>query len=190
MSESGFFGAMSRPLRGRRARSLYGDVMLTDTLCTRCGLCCDGTLLGDVELAGPAEAARLALLGLDVDTDDGDADVLPLPCAALRGTCCTVYRQRPGSCRAFECRLLHDARCGLVTVNAALATIAHARAQVVRVTALLARSEGHPVRLPLRERVADAVAATGAGSRATRSTAELEAAMAALLGTIRSTFLD
>ena len=55
--------------------------MLTDTLCTRCGLCCDGTLFGDVELTGRREATRLELLGLDVDGDDADAELLALPCA-------------------------------------------------------------------------------------------------------------
>ena len=39
--------------------------MLTDTLCTRCGLCCDGTLFGDVELRGPVEAAQVEALGLE-----------------------------------------------------------------------------------------------------------------------------
>ena len=164
--------------------------MLTGTLCTRCGLCCDGTLLGDVELTGPAEAARLELLGLDLDTDDADADVLPLPCAALQGTCCSIYSRRPRSCRAFECRLLQNAQRGAVTVDAALATIAHAHAQVARVTALLARMESRPGRVPLAERVADAMAVAGVGSPAARSTAELDAAMAALARTIRTTFLD
>ena len=69
--------------------------MLTDTLCTRCGLCCDGTLFGDVELRGPREATRLAILGLDVDTDDADAELLALPCRGLRGTRCGVYAYRP-----------------------------------------------------------------------------------------------
>jgi len=27
------------------------ETRLTDTLCTRCGLCCDGTLFAEVELA-------------------------------------------------------------------------------------------------------------------------------------------
>ena len=35
---------------------------LTDTLCTRCGLCCDGSLFADVELASPVEAAGLEVM--------------------------------------------------------------------------------------------------------------------------------
>lgn len=165
--------------------------MLTDTLCTRCGLCCDGTLLGDVELIGPAEAARLELLGLDVDSDDGDAEVLPLPCAALRGTCCSIYAQRPRTCRTFECRLLQDTRRGALTVPDALAQIADARAQAQHVEALLTPVGARPVRLPLEERVADAIAASaGATPRAARARAELEAALIALRRALRTTFLD
>lgn len=163
--------------------------MLTDTLCTRCGLCCDGTLLGDVELSGPAEAARLELLGLDVDTDDGDADVLPLPCAALRGTCCSIYPQRPRSCRAFECRLLQNAQRGAVSVDDALVQIAHAHAQVARVKALLDKIEVRPEQLPLAERVAEAIAAAGARPRPPHTVAELDAAMGALARSIQTTFL-
>ena len=156
--------------------------MLTETLCTRCGLCCDGTLLGDVELTGPAEAARLELLGLDVDTDDGDADVLPLPCAALRGTWCRIYAQRPQTCRAFACRLLRDAQRGDVTADEALAQNLETRAQARRaLKALLSTMEARPVRLPLAERVADAIAATTESApRAARRIADLNAAMAAL----------
>ena len=43
---------------------------LTDTLCTRCGLCCDGSLFADVELAGPAESAGLEVMGLEIEEDD------------------------------------------------------------------------------------------------------------------------
>ena len=163
--------------------------MLTDTLCTRCGLCCDGTLLGDVELTGPAEAARLEILGLDVDTDDADAELMALPCAGLRGTRCSVYAHRPQCCRTFECRLLQNAQCGATTVDGALARIAEAHAQVEHVKALLSKVEARPVRMPLAERVADAIASAASGPRASRRAAELDAAMAALARTIRTTFL-
>ena len=43
---------------------------LTDTLCTRCGLCCDGSSFADVELAGPAESAGLEVMGLEIAEDD------------------------------------------------------------------------------------------------------------------------
>jgi uncharacterized protein len=165
--------------------------MLSDTLCTRCGLCCDGTLLGDVELTGPAEAARLEILGLALDDDEGGVELLPLPCAALRGTRCSIYARRPKACRTFECRLLQDAQRGDVSVEQALARIAHARAQVQHVKTLLARMETRPANLPIAERCADAIAATpDASAESVRRRAALETAMAAVAHTIRTTFFD
>lgn len=165
--------------------------MLTDELCTRCGLCCDGTLFGDVELRGPAEAARLEALGLDVDTDDADTELLALPCAGLRGTRCSVYPHRPSCCRTFECRLLQQAQRGEVTADVALARIVEAKAQVRVVTSLL--NELAPragTRLPLAERVSDALAVSGSARRATTRQAELRYGMLALTRTLRTTFLD
>lgn len=166
--------------------------MLTDTLCTRCGLCCDGTLFGDVELTGPAEAARLEVLGLNVEADDADLDLLSLPCAALHGTRCGIYAHRPQCCRTFECRLLQNAARGAVSVDQALTQIAVARAQVQHVTMLLTGMEPRRrTRLPLAERVADAIAAApGTGPEAARAVAALDAAMAAVTHTIRTTFLE
>lgn len=164
--------------------------MLTDTLCTRCGMCCNGALLGDVELTGPAEAASLELLGLAVDDDEIGAEVLPLPCAALCGTRCSIYPHRPTSCRQFECRLLRDAQAGVITVEQSLVTIRRAKAQVRRVERLLAGLETGRPTLPLSERCADAIAdARGGGGDAGRRCAALESAMSALDHTMRTTFL-
>ena len=164
---------------------------LTDALCTRCGLCCDGTLFGDVELAGRAEATRVEILGLGIEDDDTNGDVLSLPCAALRGSRCGIYALRPACCRAFECRLLQKARRGRVTVVQATAQIAKARRQVRRVRALLALLETRDqARVPLKERCADALARAGAATPgATRTRASLEAAMSRLEQTIQDTFL-
>ncbi|MEZ5292355.1 MAG: YkgJ family cysteine cluster protein [Vicinamibacterales bacterium] len=162
------------------------------TLCTQCGLCCDGTLFGDVELTGRREAVRLAILGLDVDADDADVELLALPCAALRGTRCGIYPLRPRCCRTFECRLLRAVASGQVTAGAALARVTEARTEVRRVTGLLARLEprGNQA-LPLAERVADALASAPAGAdRGAARREALAAAMAAVSRTIRSTFLD
>lgn len=165
--------------------------MLTDSLCVRCGLCCDGTLFGDVELTGRREAMRLESLGLDVDENDADAQLLSLPCAALRTTRCSIYAHRPQCCRTFECRLLQQAQRGTVTVDEAVARIAEARAQVHTVKALLAGIvPRRGTRLPLAERVADAVAASGASPGFSRRRTALERAMATLTRTIRTTFLD
>jgi uncharacterized protein len=170
-----------------------GPAMLTDALCTQCALCCDGTLLGDVELTGATEAARLQILGLEVDEEELGGELLPLPCAGLCGTQCRIYAHRPASCRQFECRLLRDAQAGVITVPQALTRIEHTKVQVGHVEELLASLEKRPPGLPLRERCTDAIAAAGgrAGGRdSARACEALEAAMDVLEHTVRTTFLD
>lgn len=165
---------------------------LTDTLCTQCGLCCDGTLFGDVELSGRREATRLEALGLDIDSDDADVELLALPCRGLRGTRCGVYVHRPQCCRTFECRLLQQAKRGDVTGATALARIAAAKAQVARVRTLLAGLEPRgSTGLPLAERIANTrQAASGGRPARRRQRRALAAATATLSRTIRTTFLD
>lgn len=176
---------MTRAGRGPVAPSL------TDTLCTRCGLCCDGTLFADVELAGPAEEAGLEGMGLEVEEDGTDGAVLVLPCAALAKRRCSIYAHRPACCREFECRLLQDARRGAVAVERASQQVTHAHAQIRRVKALLARLEKRGnAHLPLKERCTDALAGGRAVSPAvTRTRARLDAAMTDLERTIRTKFL-
>lgn len=141
----------------------------TEALCTRCGLCCDGTLFADVELAGPAEAAHIETLGVEIDDGESRA-LLVQPCAALCGTRCTIYPGRPRACRTFECRLLADLGAGRVGLAAARARVTRARGTVRRLEAWLPATRGRAA-LPLRERVAewlasDAVQApTGASRR-------------------------
>lgn len=165
---------------------------LTDTLCTRCGLCCDGSLFADVELAGPAEAAGLEVMGLEIEEDDTDGGLLVQPCAALQGKRCGIYAHRPECCRTFECRLLQDVRRGAVGVEQARKLIAEALKRVRRVRELAAELGQRDARLPLKERCADALALAdeaGADPRLNRKRAELEAGMAAVEELIRRRFL-
>jgi len=163
---------------------------LTDTLCTRCGLCCDGTLFADVELAGRAEATRLEVLGLEIEDDDGTRALLVQPCRALEGTRCGIYAHRPRCCRTFECRLLQDVRGGAVGVDRAGEVIADALERIGRVKELMARLGQRGRRLPLRERCAETLAReTPADPEVIRRRAELEAAMSAVEALIRTRFL-
>jgi len=163
---------------------------LTDTLCTRCGLCCDGSLFADVELTGRAEATRLESLGLEVDEHDADGELLLLPCAALRGKRCTIYAHRPQCCRTFECRLLQETRRGVVGVERAGELIDEALMQIGRVKRLLVELSQRDQRLPLKERCAEALAMeVRATAQVKRKRAELEAAMSAVEASIRNTFL-
>ena len=165
-------------------------LLLTDTLCTSCGLCCDGTLFADVELVGQAELARLEFLGLEVEDDDRNTGLLSQPCAALRGTRCSIYSHRPNCCRVFECHLLQNAQRGDVTVERAMEQIAGAREQIGQVRALLGRLGNRDEGLPLQERCAETLAAEGGTTPETiKHRAELEARMATLENTIWNTFL-
>ena len=163
---------------------------LTDTLCTQCGLCCDGSLFGDVELAGRREATGLEILGVEIE-DDGDREVLVQPCRALQGTRCSIYEHRPECCRTFECRLLRDVRRGAVSVDRAQALIAETREQIGRVKGLLLQLGRRGSRLPLKERCAEALArGAGTSPESNRKHAELSAAMSDVEVLLRNTFLD
>ena len=163
---------------------------LTDTLCTSCGLCCDGSLFAEVELGSRAEVSALEILGLDVEDHGASGGLLSQPCAALAGSRCTIYAHRPGCCRTFECRLLQDARRGSVSVVEARALIADALEQIRRVKELLAKLGEADARLPLVERCAEALArdrrADPVGSR---TRAALESAMARVEKLLRERFL-
>ncbi len=163
---------------------------LTDTLCTHCGLCCDGTLFADVELGGQAEVARLEIMGVDVEIEDRNTGLLSQPCAALRGTRCGIYAHRPKCCRVFQCHLLQNAQNGVVTVEGALEQIAEARDQIQQVRDLLGRLGNRDENLPIKERCAETLSAEGGTTSETiQDRADLEAAMTTLEDTIWNSFL-
>ncbi|MGQ0508618.1 MAG: YkgJ family cysteine cluster protein [Myxococcaceae bacterium] len=91
------------------------------TLCTNCGLCCDGALFTQVPLTDD-DADELRRRGMKVDKVR-NAPTLLLRCSALNGTCCRIYAARPLMCRAYECKLYKSVRDGTVSLNAALATV-------------------------------------------------------------------
>lgn len=163
---------------------------LTERLCTRCGLCCDGSLFADVELSGATEAAGLEIMGLEIEEDDADGGLLVQPCGALQGERCGIYAHRPECCRTFECRLLQDVRRGAVNVERAGEHIAEALKRVARVRKLAAALGQRDGRLPLKERYAGALAdEAGATPVRNRNRAELETEMAAVEELIRRRFL-
>jgi Fe-S-cluster containining protein len=80
------------------------------TLCQSCGLCCDGSLFGRVDLerdeVGPMRKKRLRVAS--------DGRTFEQPCPALAPCesgvdghlrACSIYDERPASCRTFVCRL-------------------------------------------------------------------------------------
>ena len=98
---------------------------LESILCTKCGLCCNGSFLADVEITR-REALRLEAGGLEIEEEEGNA-LLVQPCAALKGKRCSIYANRPKCCRTFECLLLKRVRGREISVAAALLRVAEAR---------------------------------------------------------------
>jgi uncharacterized protein len=98
-------------------------ISIEESLCTNCGLCCDGSLFADVELASHREALKLEILGLEID--DTDRPVLVQPCPALKNKRCDIYQFRPNCCRTFECRLLRKVKAGAISLQTAQNQISH-----------------------------------------------------------------
>ncbi|MFT4586275.1 MAG: Fe-S-cluster containining protein [Candidatus Binatia bacterium] len=113
-------------------------------LCLKCGLCCDGSLFRDVELHPGDDADRLKEHGLrlrKISTPDADATPryrFPQPCRALGADCrCSVYKDRPGHCRAFECLLFGDVAAGRLKLPSAQRIVSKARNLTETVRSLL-----------------------------------------------------
>jgi Fe-S-cluster containining protein len=154
---------------------------IAETLCTECGLCCDGSLFADVELGGAREAARVELLGLRIEDGDGDESALLLqPCGALKERRCMVYKHRPKCCRTFECGLLQEVKRGTISFEDARGKVKRAVAQVAEINALLGRGS-RKENFSLKERCQD--------FRTHTESAVLETALTSLEATIEETFL-
>ena len=166
---------------------------LTDTLCTRCGLCCDGSLFADVELASSGEASALEVMGLDIeDADEDDVGLLLQPCGALKGKRCSIYPYRPDCCRTFECRLLQEVKRGAVRVDRAKEKIAEALERIKRVKELVVQLGPGNERLPLKERCGEALALSKEGAADPEMNwkrAEPQTAMTSGESLIKATFL-
>lgn len=125
-----------------------------EDLCRACGMCCDGTLFDLVRLEPGDNARRLAQLGLPIAAARGrQAARFPQPCAALCADgSCRLYADRPGQCRAFECRLLQEAKAGRVSFAAAARRVATARRRAEQVRRLLRALGDHDEHRALGER--------------------------------------
>ena len=91
-----------------------------EDLCQRCGLCCDGTLFNRVPIGVSEQVPEAAL---HVIKGPNGGRFIPQCCAALEGTSCTVYAQRPLACRKYECLLFGAVREGEVSFAEALEVI-------------------------------------------------------------------
>jgi Fe-S-cluster containining protein len=124
---------------------------LTDDLCTRCGLCCNGVLFTDTRCADDEEAERIVALGIDLIP----GQVMPSfqqPCCKLSSTRCQIYSDRPRQCQAFECELLKRTRQGERDLEGALKIVADTQGRAGEIRSLLAKLGDHAEDRPLAHR--------------------------------------
>lgn len=99
---------------------------MSESICLSCGLCCDGSIFRHVTLALSDRVDVLEAAGVVLTTKENRTQ-LPLSCAALDGTCCTIYDDRPVRCGLFTCALHRRHAADEIDTDEALATIATTR---------------------------------------------------------------
>jgi Fe-S-cluster containining protein len=143
----------------------------SSSLCTDCGLCCDGTLFARARVRPEAVHATTEL-GFHL-APRGEHYGFALPCPRLAGTCCTIYETRPGVCRTFRCALLVELNTGKVTLDAARATVLVAKTLLARAVETDARARYAQPRWDLRDELAARRATGDREDLAARATLEL-----------------
>lgn len=124
-----------------------------ESICVRCGLCCDGTLFERAPVA-VGEEARMTDSGLELFEDEGNT-FFRLPCRHLSCARCTIYETRFRICRTFECGLLVRLREGDLTTDEASAKIAEAKRLLAEVADADPQAQAYSSRKALRARLAE-----------------------------------
>lgn len=105
-------------------------------LCSTCGLCCNGVLFDTVHLQSSDSPQELKSLGMLVKHKK-KYDFFHQPCSSFKDHCCSIYEQRPGRCRLFECQQLKRFAAGETTSEKALEMIQEAISRVENIQNLL-----------------------------------------------------
>jgi Fe-S-cluster containining protein len=88
----------------------------TTNICLSCGACCDGTLIGFVELYKDELPAIRELM--DIEDQNGKGFFLQ-PCNKYCDGC-TIYSKRPKKCAEFKCGLLTSVEKGELAFDTAV----------------------------------------------------------------------
>jgi hypothetical protein len=94
-----------------------------ESICTQCGLCCDGSLFRAARLKDDDDRELMATHGIRVREVDRQFE---LPCPCLVDKRCGIYDERFSTCRRFRCRLLKEVQDEGLAPSEALQVIAHA----------------------------------------------------------------
>ena len=111
-------------------------------LCIDCGLCCNGVLYGHVDVPND-EVDELVALGFAIHRDT-ERPTFQQPCPMLRGTLCSVYADRPSTCRKYRCALLTRYQNEELSLEESISIVAKAKELVREV------NEGLPANATLR----------------------------------------
>lgn len=105
-----------------------------DNICLACGLCCDGTLIGFVEVT-QEEVSRLQGIK-EVENVNGNGFFLH-PCDKYCDGC-TIYADRPKKCDQFNCSLLKSVEQKELAFDSAVETVKEVKLQKAAIEEKLA----------------------------------------------------
>lgn len=107
----------------------------SDNICLACGLCCDGTLIGHVQL----DREELPTLKKLMEIEDENSNGFFLqPCDKYCDGC-TIYSQRPKQCDNFKCDLLNSVESKKTEFSTALDAINSVKQQKTLIEKKLAK---------------------------------------------------
>jgi len=95
-------------------------------LCLACGLCCNGVLHTQVQVA-PEHLPLVSRLGLTVEEFDDHSVGFRQPCVLYERNRCSAYPHHPPACKAYRCALLRRYEAGDVTLDDGLAIVDRAK---------------------------------------------------------------
>lgn len=95
------------------------------TVCVRCGFCCDGTMFLHACLDA-GERGNLPTAIEESSFAEGDRDYFLLPCRYFSGKCTIYDRKRANICLLYRCQLLKDLAEHIMDREEAWATVREA----------------------------------------------------------------
>ena len=91
----------------------------SENICLSCGLCCDGSLIGFVQLEKEEVASVSQFMEVNVTNGNG---IFLQPCKKYCDGC-TIYANRPNQCASFNCDLLKSIEQKELEFNSAIEII-------------------------------------------------------------------
>lgn len=105
------------------------------TICLSCGLCCDGSLIGFVQLEKDELASVKQVMEIE---EEGGTGFFLQPCKMYCHGC-TIYADRPKNCEKFNCGLLKSVQEDELSFRAALDIIEEVKQQKQQIESTLTK---------------------------------------------------